>query len=94
MVLVVLMGRQLPRADGRIERVRVGDEVRVRQVWRQVMCGGESWGVGGRVALRRLGGHNHSADPCGIFQHLWERGEKLSMGSQNMKITFLKSLKD
>lgn len=71
-VLVVLVWGQLPWADGWVERVRVGDEVRVSQVGRQVVRGGESGGVGGRVALRRLWGHHHPADPCGVLQDLRE----------------------
>lgn len=75
MVLVVLVGGQFPGADRRVERVRVGDEVRVSQVGGQVVCGGEGRRVGGRVALWRLGGYHHPADPCGILQHLRrERG--------------------
>lgn len=75
MVLVVLVGGQVPGADRRVERVRVGDEVRVSQVGGQVVCGGEGRRVGGRVALWRLGGYHHPADPCGILQHLRrERG--------------------
>lgn len=72
MVLVVLVGGQLPGADRGVERVRVGDEVRVSQVGGQVMCGGEGRRVGGRVAFWRLGGHHHSADSCVILQHLWD----------------------
>lgn len=74
-VLVVLVG-QLPGADRGVERVRVGDEVRVRQVGGKVVCGGEGRRVGGRVALWRLGGHHHPADPCGVFQHLRETQKK------------------
>ena len=70
MVLVVLVGGQLPGTDRGVERVRVGDEVRVSQVGGQVVRGGEGRRVGGRVALWRLGGHHHPADPCGILQHL------------------------
>lgn len=70
MVLVVLVWGQLPGADRGVERVRVGDEVRVSQVGRQVVCGGERWRVGGRVTLWRLGGYHHPADPCGVLQHL------------------------
>jgi len=62
-VLVVLVGGQLPGADGGVERVRVGDEVRVSHVRGKVVCGGEGRRVGGRVALRRLGRHHHPADP-------------------------------
>lgn len=69
MVLVVLVGGQFPGADRRVERVRVGDEVRVSQVG-YVVCGGEGRRVGGRVALWRLGGDHHPADPCVILQHL------------------------
>lgn len=68
MVLVVLVRRQLPWADRGVERV--GDEVRMSQIGGEVVCGGEGWRVGGRIALWRLGGHHHSADPCGIFQDL------------------------
>lgn len=70
MVLVVLVGGQLPGTDRGVERVRVGDEVRVSQVGGQVVRGGEGRRVGGRVALWRLGGHHHPADPCGVLQHL------------------------
>lgn len=69
-VLVVLVWGQLPGADRGVERVRVGDEVGVSQVGGQVVRGGERRGVGGRVALRGLGGHHHPADPCGVLQHL------------------------
>lgn len=72
MVLVVLVWGQLPGADRGVERVRVGDEVGVSQVGGQVVRGGESGGVGGRVTLRRLWGHHHPADPCGVLQHLRE----------------------
>lgn len=72
MVLVVLVWGQLPGADRGVERVRVGDEVGVSHVGGQVVRGGESRGVGGRVALRRLWGHHHPADPCGVLQHLRE----------------------
>lgn len=72
MVLVVLVWGQLPRADRGVECVRVGDKVGVSQVGGQVVCGGERRGVGGRVALRRLGGHHHPAHPCGVLQHLRE----------------------
>lgn len=71
-VLVVLVWGQLPGADRGVERVRVGDKVGVSQVGGQVVRGGERRGVGGRVALRRLGGHHHPADPCGVLQHLRE----------------------
>jgi len=80
-VLVVLVGWHLPWADRGIERVRVGDEVRVSQVRGQVMCGGQSWRVRGRIALWRLGGHHHSADPCGILQHLWDRTEIMGVSN-------------
>lgn len=70
MVLVVLVWGQLPRADRRVEGVRVGDEVRVSQVGGQVVCRGEGRRVGGRVALRRLGGDHHPANPCVVLQHL------------------------
>ncbi len=70
MVLVVLVGGQLPRANRGVERMRVGDEVRVSQIGRHVVCGGQGRRVRGRVALRRLGGHNHPADPGGVLQHL------------------------
>lgn len=74
-VLVVLVWGQFPGADRGVERMRVGDEVRVSQVRGQVVCGGEGRRVGGRVALWRLGGYHHPADPCGILQHLRiERG--------------------
>lgn len=69
-MLVVLVRGQLPGADRRVERVRVGDKVGVSQVGGQMVRGGERRGVGGRVALRRLGGHHHPADPCGVLQHL------------------------
>lgn len=69
-MLVVLVGGQFPRADRGVERVRVGDKVRVSQVGGQVVCGGECWRVRGRVALWRLGGYHHPTDPCGILQHL------------------------
>lgn len=71
-VLVVLVWGQLPGADRGVERVRVGDKVGVSQVGGQVVRGGERRGVGGRIALRRLGGHHHPADPCGVLQHLRE----------------------
>lgn len=71
-VLVVLVWGQLPRADRRVERVGVGDKVGVSQVGGQVVRGGERRGVGGRVALRRLGSHHHPADPRGVLQHLRE----------------------
>lgn len=67
-MLVVLVVGQLPRAYRGVERVL--NEMRVSQVGGQVVCGGESWGVGGRVALWRLGGDHHPADPCGVLQHL------------------------
>ncbi|XP_035519703.1 uncharacterized protein slf2 [Morone saxatilis] len=63
-VLVVLVWGQLPGADRGVERVRVWDKVRVSQVGGQVVRRGEGWRVGGRVALWRLGGHNHPTDPC------------------------------
>lgn len=69
-VLVVLVGGQLPGADRGVEGVRVGDEVGVRQVGGQVVCRGEGRRVGRRVALRRLGGDHHPADPCVVLQHL------------------------
>lgn len=69
-VLVVLVGGQLPGADRGVEGVRVGDEVGVSQVGGQVVCRGEGRRVGGRVALRRLGGDHHPADPCVVLQHL------------------------
>lgn len=72
MVLVVLVRGQLPGADRGVERVGVGDEVGVSQVGGQVVRRGESGGVGGRVALRRLWGHHHPPDPCGVLQHLGE----------------------
>lgn len=75
-VLVVLVRRELPGADRGVERVRVGDEVRVSQVGGQVVRGGEGWRVGGGVALWRLGGYHHPAYPCGVLQHL-ERGIKM-----------------
>lgn len=71
-VLVVLVGGQLPRAYG-VEGMRVGDEVGVSQIRGQVVCGRQSWGVRRRVALWRLRGHHHSTDPRGILQHLWAR---------------------
>lgn len=70
MVLVVLVGGQLPGADRGVEGVGVGDEVGVSQVGGQVVCRGEGRRVGGRVALRRLGGDHHPADPCVVLQHL------------------------
>lgn len=79
MVLVVLVGGQFPGADGRVERVRVGDEVRVSQVG-YVVCGGEGRRVGGRVALWRLGGDDHPADPCVILQHLGTQRERWGGG--------------
>lgn len=75
-VLVVLVRRQLAWADRGIERVRVGNEVGVSQVWGEVVRRGQSWRVRGRVALWGLGGHHHSANPCGILQHLWKWREK------------------
>lgn len=69
-VLVVLVWGQLPGADRGVEGVRVGDEVGVSQVGGQVVCRGEGRRVGGRVALRRLGGDHHPADPCVVLQHL------------------------
>lgn len=72
-MLVVLVRWQLTRADSGIERVRAGNEVGVSQVRGKVMCGGQSWRVGGRVALWGLWGHHHSANPCGILQHLQKR---------------------
>lgn len=79
-MLVVLMGGQLPGADRGVERVRVGDEVRVSQVRGQVVRGGEGRRVGGRVALRRLGGHHHPADPRGVLQHLGREKEAAVRG--------------
>lgn len=70
MVLVVLVGGQLPGADRGVEGVGVGDEVRVSQVGGQVVRGGEGRRVGGGVALRGLGGDHHPADPCVVLQHL------------------------
>lgn len=76
MVLVVLMGGQLSGADRGVERVRVGDEVRVSQVRGQVVRWGQGRRVAGGVALWRLWGHHHPPHPCGILQHLWEGGEE------------------
>lgn len=89
MVLVVLVGGQLPGADRGVERVRVGDEMRVSQVGGQVVCGGEGWRVGGRVALWRLWGHHHPADPCGILQHLWETQREMGGECRRNKNMFL-----
>lgn len=75
-VLVVLVRGQLPGADRRVERVGVGDKVRVSQVGGQVVRGGERRGVGGRVALRRLWGHHHPADACGVLQDLREKDRR------------------
>lgn len=49
------------------------------------MCGGERRGVGGRVTLRRLGGHHHPADPRGVLQHLWETAETWFCSTGNSK---------
>lgn len=84
-MLVVLVVGQLPGADRGVKRVRVWDEVRVSQVRGQVVCGGEGWRVGGRVALWRLRGHYHPADPCGILQNLQERREKKGRGVRGIK---------
>lgn len=87
-VLVVLVGGQVPGADRGIERMRIGDEVRVSQVGGQVVCGGEGWRVGGRVALWRLGGHHHPAYPCGILQHLRKRNGGEYKRNKNMFLEF------
>lgn len=84
MVLVVLVGGQLPGADRGVEGVRVGDEVRVSQVGGQVVCRGEGRRVGGRVALRRLGGHHHPADPCVVLQHLGKDKRSGGGGGEGM----------
>lgn len=75
-VLVILVGGQVPGADRGVERVRVGDEVGVSKVRGQVVCGGEGRRVGGRVALWRLGCDHHPADPRVILQHLRETQRK------------------
>lgn len=84
-VLVVLVWGQLPGADGRVECVGVGDKVGVSQVGGQVVRWGERRGVGGRVTLRRLGGHHHPADPRGVLQHLRETEETWFCSTGNSK---------
>lgn len=87
-MLVVLVGGQFPGADRGVERVRVGDKVRVSHVGGQVVCGGEGRRVGGRVALWRLGGYHHPADPCGILQHLRRKRDVSVRGIKNMFLEY------
>lgn len=93
-VLVVLVWGQLTRADRGVKRMGVGNKVWVSQIGRQVVCGGQSWWVGRRVALWRLGGDHHPADPRGVLQHLWgqrERKERRGLMTKQVGISLIHS---